>query len=137
MMMKMTNCFCGIADQRNTFSLIICRNHCQRSPPSQISDTVRAGFEPAQNMISSLVEWSCEVTTTTTSRCHSYFAIYFTSLPMKQVRPNCAITNYLFIYLFIYVFIYLCIYLFMYLFIYLTCLCRLKYTSMHVPYQIP
>ena len=39
--------------------------HCQRSSPSRISDTPRAGFQPAQNLSSGLVEWSCAVVITT------------------------------------------------------------------------
>ena len=55
MIMKM-NCFCCMVDRRKTFSLISSRDHCQESSPSQISDTPRAGFEPAQNLSSGLVE---------------------------------------------------------------------------------
>ena len=54
-MMMMMNCFCCMVDRRKAFSLISSRNHCQRSWPSQISDTPRAGFEPAQNLNSGLV----------------------------------------------------------------------------------
>ena len=49
MMMMMMNCFCGMVDRRKAFSLISSRDYCQRSSPSRISDTPRAGFEPAQN----------------------------------------------------------------------------------------
>ena len=41
---------------RKAFSLISSQDHCQRSSPSRISDTPRAGFEPAQNLTSALVE---------------------------------------------------------------------------------
>ena len=41
-------------------------DHCQRSSPSQISDTTPAGFKPTQNLSSGLVERSCEVVITTT-----------------------------------------------------------------------
>ena len=61
-------CFCGMVDRPKAFSLISSWDHCQRSSPSQISDTLRAGFEPAQNLISGLVEWSCAVVITTTPR---------------------------------------------------------------------
>ena len=54
--LMMMNCFCGMVDQRKAFSLISSRDHCQRSPPSQISDAPRAGFELAQNLSSGLVE---------------------------------------------------------------------------------
>ena len=60
MMMKM-NCFCGIVDRRNTFSLISSRDHCPRSSPSRISNTPRSGIEPTQKLSSGLVEWSCAV----------------------------------------------------------------------------
>ena len=62
--------FCGIVDGRKTFSIISSPDHCQRSSPSQISDTPRAGFEPAQNLSSGIVEWSCAVVITTTPRRH-------------------------------------------------------------------
>ena len=48
---------------------IFSRDHCQRSSPSRISDTRRAGFEPAQNLSSGLVEWSCAAVTNTTHIC--------------------------------------------------------------------
>ena len=50
-MMMMMNYFCGTVDRRKAFSLISSRDHCQKSSPSWISDTPRAGFEPAQNMM--------------------------------------------------------------------------------------
>ena len=42
------NCFCGMIDRQNAFSLICSRDHCQKSSPSRISDTPRVGFEPEQ-----------------------------------------------------------------------------------------
>ena len=56
MMMMMMNCFCGMVDRRKAFSLISSQDHCQRSSTSRISDTPQAGFEPAQNLSSGLVE---------------------------------------------------------------------------------
>ena len=53
---ELMNCFCGMVDRRKALSLISSRDHCQRSSPSRISDTPRAGFEPAQNLSSGLVE---------------------------------------------------------------------------------
>ena len=38
---------------------------------SRISDMPRAGFEPAQNLSSGLVEWSCAVVITATPRRHN------------------------------------------------------------------
>ena len=50
MMMMMMNCFCGMVDRRSALSLISTRDHCQKSSPSRIPDTPRAGSEPAQNL---------------------------------------------------------------------------------------
>ena len=47
---------CGMVDRQKAFSLISSQDHCQRSSPSRISDTPRAGFEPGQNLSSGLVE---------------------------------------------------------------------------------
>ena len=69
-MMMMINCFCGMVDRRKAFSLISSRGHCQRSSPSRVSNTPRAGFEPAQNLSSDLVEWSCAIMITITPRHH-------------------------------------------------------------------
>ena len=69
--MMMMNCFCRMADRRKTFSLISSRDHCQRSTPSRISDTLRAGYEPAQNLSSGLVEWNWAVVITTAPRRRS------------------------------------------------------------------
>ena len=54
------------------------RDHYQRSLPSRISDTLRAGFEPAQNLSSGLVEWSCTVVITTTPRHHVAVKLFST-----------------------------------------------------------
>ena len=61
----MMNCFCGMVDQWKTFSLISNQDHCQRSSQSQISNMPQIGFEPAPNLISGFVEWSCAVVITT------------------------------------------------------------------------
>ena len=47
----------NLGDRRKTFSLISSRDHCRRSSPSRISDTLQAGFEPVQNLSSGFVEW--------------------------------------------------------------------------------
>ena len=89
------NCFCGMVDRRKAFSLISSRGHCQRSSPSQISDTPRVGFESAQNLSSDFVEGSCAVVITTTPRRHKtttprrhkVFLIWRqTALGLKQSR---------------------------------------------------
>ena len=64
-----------MVDRRKAFSHISSRDHCQRSSPSRISHTPRAGFEPAQNLNSGLVEWGCAVVITTT--------------PRRVITPNC------------------------------------------------
>ena len=64
----MMNYFCGMVDRQKAFSFISSRNHCQRYSPPRISDTSRAGFEPAQNLSPSFVEWSCAIVITTTPR---------------------------------------------------------------------
>ena len=51
MMMMMMICFRGMVDRRKTFSLISSRDHCQRSSPSWISNTLQAEFEPAQKLL--------------------------------------------------------------------------------------
>ena len=55
-MMMIMNCFCGVVDRRKTIRLISIRDHCQRSSPSPVSETPRAGFETAHNLSSGLVE---------------------------------------------------------------------------------
>ena len=65
----MMNYSCGMVDQRKAFSLIFSRDYCQRSSPSWISETPRAGFEPVQNLSSGFVEWSRSVVITTTRWC--------------------------------------------------------------------
>ena len=70
MMMMMMNCICGMFDRQKMFSLISSWNHCQKSSSSRISDMLQAGFEPAQNLSSGFVEWSCAVVITTTPWWH-------------------------------------------------------------------
>ena len=53
-------CFYDMVDRRKVISLISSRDPCQRLS--------RAGFEPVQNLILGLVEWSCAVVRTTTPR---------------------------------------------------------------------
>ena len=51
MMMVMNGLFCGTVDWRKAFWLISSWHNCQRSSPSPISDTPRAGLELAQNLV--------------------------------------------------------------------------------------
>ena len=55
MMAMMTYYLCGMVDRQKELSLISSRDHCQRFPPSQISDTPPADFEPEQNLSSYFV----------------------------------------------------------------------------------
>ena len=71
MMMMMKNCFWGMVDRRKAFNLISSLDHCHRSSPSRISNTTWVAFEPAQNLSSGFVEWSCVAVIITTPRCHS------------------------------------------------------------------
>ena len=54
-------CLGGMVDRQKIFSLIFSQDHCQGSSSSRISDTPWAGFEPAQNLSSGIVEWSWAV----------------------------------------------------------------------------
>ena len=67
----MINCFCRMVDRQKLLSLIPIRDHCQSFSPLQISDILRAGFQPVQNLSSGFVESSCAVVVTTTPRRHS------------------------------------------------------------------
>ena len=82
MMMMIMNCFCGLVDRGKAFNLISISDHCQRSSPSPISGTPQARFEPSQNLISDLVEWSCAVVIPTTPRRHLPFE--FEPFPFKN-----------------------------------------------------
>ena len=66
MMMMMMMCFWSMIDRRKAFSVISSRDHCQRSSSSRISNTSWARFEPAQNLSSGFVQWSCAVVIATT-----------------------------------------------------------------------
>ena len=66
----MMNCFCGMVNRQKAVNPISSRDHSQRSSPSRISDTPRAGFEHAQNLSSGFVEWSCAVVITITPQRH-------------------------------------------------------------------
>ena len=61
LMMMMMNCFCRMVKQQKALSVISNRYHSRRFSLLQIFDMPWAGFEPAQNVISGFVEWSCAV----------------------------------------------------------------------------
>ena len=71
----MMNYFCGMVDQQKAFSIISSRDHCQRSSPLRISDTLQAGFEPAQILSSCFVE-SPRHHTVHIKRKHPEYAVY-------------------------------------------------------------
>ena len=83
--MIMMNCCCGMVDRRKAFSLISSRDHCQRSSPSRISNTPRAGFEPAQNLSSGIVQRSCTVVITTNP-----FSVGRTAALHHKCSPKCS-----------------------------------------------
>ena len=55
--------------------LISSRGHCQRFLPSQTSYMPQAGFEPAQNLDSDFVQWSCAVATAAKPRRHKIIIV--------------------------------------------------------------
>ena len=61
------------------------RGHYQRSLPSRISDTLRAGFEPAQNLSSGLVEWSCTVVITTAPQMDFFLFLQKNKNPYQSI----------------------------------------------------
>ena len=66
---KTMYCSCGTIDRRKVFKLFSSWDHCQRSSTLQISDTLRAEFEPVQNLSSVFFEWSCAVVKSLLSVC--------------------------------------------------------------------
>ena len=66
LMMMMMNCFCAMVNRRKVFCPVSSWDHCQRSSPLQISDTLRAGFVLLQDLSLGFVEWSCAAVITTT-----------------------------------------------------------------------
>ena len=76
---------CVMVNRRKASSLISSRNHCQRSSPSQIFDTPREGFEPAQNLNSGFVEWRCAVVINTTPRRRTLYMLSF-HVPLERPK---------------------------------------------------
>ena len=71
-MMVMMNCFSfekWLTRERRTWNLISSRGYWQKFILSQTFDMLLAGFKPAWNLISGLVQWSWAVVITTTPRC--------------------------------------------------------------------
>ena len=46
MLLMMMNCFCGMVDRQKVFNFISSGDHCQRSSPLRISNTLCPAFEP-------------------------------------------------------------------------------------------
>ena len=63
-----------MVDQQSVLNLISSREHCKRFSPSQISNTLRAVFEPMQNMVSDFAEWN-SATVKTTKLCPDWFSL--------------------------------------------------------------
>ena len=63
------NCSCELIDGRKTLSFITSWNNCHTFSPSQVSNTPRGGFEPAQNLRSGFTDWSWPEEITTAPRC--------------------------------------------------------------------
>ena len=89
MITMMMNCFCGMADQRKAFSLLFSQDHCQRSSTLWISHMPRVGFEPAENLSSRFVEWSCAIVTTTNYSCLDNSGVVGTILMNLSKRSVC------------------------------------------------
>ena len=87
--MMMMSWFCGMVHQREALSLISSWENCQRSSPSQTSNTPEAGFQPAQSLSSGFVELSCAVvinTTPTTAGYQCFLSLYISSINMKITK---------------------------------------------------
>ena len=69
--MVMMSCLCGMVEWQKDFGLICKWDHCHRSLPFRILDTVKAGFELVQNLSSAFVEWSCAALITTAPQHHN------------------------------------------------------------------
>ena len=73
------------------FALFPAGTNCQGSSPLQISDTLQAEFEPAENLSSGLVDWSCAVVMTATPRCNgdpTLFQFSLTTVALIKFTQN-------------------------------------------------
>ena len=102
------------------FSLIFSWDHCQRSSPSEISDTPQAGFEPAENLSSGLVKGSCAVLITTTPYDNIYIYIYIYQND-KEIKPIYIFDTYILYYTIIYIILY-AYYIILYILYYILCI---------------
>ena len=76
--LMMMNCFCRMVNWRKTFSFRFNVDHCQRFSPSQISDTLWAGFESAHNLSLDFVQQSCAIVLTTTKQRREWCVMQIT-----------------------------------------------------------
>ena len=63
--------FCGIVDGQKSAKPYSCCYNCRRFPSSKTSDMSQPEFEPAHNLDSDSVWWSCGVVIATKLRCHN------------------------------------------------------------------
>ena len=90
----MVNCLSGMVDQQKALNHISSQDHCKRSSPMRISNMLQGEFEPAQNLSSGLVEWSCAVVITTTPQCYRWLIMtVFCKFLLKRFILNIMISN--------------------------------------------
>ena len=91
--LMMMNFYCGMLDQWKCVKPISRWINYGRLLPSQTSDTLRTGVEPAQNLCSGFVKWSFAVMITTIPRCHKILAEtrFYTALfqVMSIIKRTC------------------------------------------------
>ena len=68
--MIMMNYFCGMVDWRKTLALFPAKTVVSGSHNCKSFEMSRTGFEPAQDLGSHFVKWSCTVVTATTPGRH-------------------------------------------------------------------
>ena len=93
MIMIMIIFFFGMFVQRKMVSLISCRDHCNRSSPSWISNTPLASSERVQNLSPGLVEWSCATVLTTT--LHVNFVLWEVISEIKKLHQGLGLFFYI------------------------------------------
>ena len=81
------NCFYGMVDRRKALSLISSRDHCQRFLTIMYLWHA-ARYEPAQNLSSGSVEWTCVVVIITTPRRHLHQGAN-RNLPNRNLPTSC------------------------------------------------
>ena len=74
--------------RQNVLSLTSSRDYCQRFSPLKISDTPRAGFQPAQNLSSDFVKESSAVAITTTPERRNVLCNVLYELLYEYLKGN-------------------------------------------------